>query len=290
MNSISGVDIFEGFVFTQVDLSKDEKSKNVALYGFAPDSQLRKIDLDRGNFDGLVLGTALSNHLDARYGQNVDIFGNQTVVKGISSEIISESAFMPITQMQEMFRLNQNLTGVLLTVEEGVDEDDVKQALLESGLPIGLIISTDDVKESLYYLIQGLMAFIGVFLFIGFITVALFSFNTVVLDVMTRETEFINIRSLGGGKRKITKVIILQGFIISIVGGLLSIPLGFYVTDWIIKSMVGDLMTLPTIIYPESYAIGILSAFVASLFGIWAAVRHVMKINMVDALRTRVSN
>ncbi|MHA2029595.1 MAG: ABC transporter permease [Candidatus Kariarchaeaceae archaeon] len=290
MESIAGVDIFEGFVFTQIDLSKNEKSKNVALYGFNPNSQLRSIGINKGSFNGLVLGTALSNHLSAKYGQNVEIFGESVVISGISSEIISESAFMPITQMQTMFDLGQNVTGALLTVEDEVDEDDVKNALLLSGLPVGLIISTDDVKESLFTLIQGLMAFIGVFIFIGFITVALFSFNTVVLDVMTRETEFINLRSLGGGKRKITKVIILQGLLISIVGGLLSIPLGYYVTDWIIKSMVGDLMILPTVIYPESYAIGILSAFVASLFGIWAAVRHVMKIDMVDALRTRVSN
>ncbi|MCE7735701.1 MAG: FtsX-like permease family protein [Candidatus Heimdallarchaeota archaeon] len=290
IGSITGVDLFEGFVFTQIDLSKNEISKNVALYGFDPNSQLRSIGMEKGSFDGLVLGTALSNHLNAQYGQSVEVFGESTIISGISSEIISESAFMPITQMQTMFNLEQNVTGALLTVEKGVEENDVKNAILQSGLPVGLIISTDDVIESLFTLIQGLMAFIGVFIFIGFITVALFSFNTVVLDVMTRETEFINIRSLGGGKRKITKVITLQGLLISIVGGILSIPLGYYVTDWIIKSMVGDLMTLPTIIYPESYAIGIVSAFVASLFGIWAAVRHVMKIDMVDALRTRVSN
>ncbi len=290
MSSITGIDIFEGFTFTEVEVSNKDISKSVALYGFNTTSILRRVNFDKGQFNGLVLGTSLANYLHASYGDNVDIFEESHKVAGVSSELISESAYLPITQMQSMLDLENNVTGVILTIKEGVEENDVKKALLQSGLPVGLIISVEDVKESLLTLIQGLMAMIGVMVFIGFVTVALFSFNTVVLDVMTRETEFINLRSLGGGKHKITKVIMIQGLLISIVGANISIPLGYYVTDWLLKGMMGDLMTLPTVIQPVSYAIGIISAFVASLFGIWAAVRHVMKIDMVDALRTRVSN
>ncbi|OLS28924.1 MAG: hypothetical protein HeimC2_03620 [Candidatus Heimdallarchaeota archaeon LC_2] len=290
MSNINGIDVYEGFIFAEVEASKNDISKNVALYGFSPDSELRSINFDKGNFEGLVLGTSIASHLKAGYGQDVDIFGEIFPVTGISSELISESAFLPISQMQSMFNLGANITGIILTIEDGTEENEVKTALLESDLPVGLIISIEEVKTSLATLIQGLMAMIGVMVFIGFITVALFSFNTVVLDAMTRENEFINLRSLGGGKRKVTKVIMVQGIIISTVGGIISIPLGYYVTDWLIKGMVGDLMTLPTVIYPASYAVGIISAFVASFFGIWAAVRHIMKINMVDALRTRVSN
>lgn len=290
MSDITGIDVYEGFTFNEVELSSKEVSKNVAMYGYSADSKLRSINFDKGQFNGLVLGTALANHLSAGYGENVDIFGEPHLVAGVSSELISESAFLPIAQMQSMFNLDNNVTGVILTIDESASEIDVKKALLQSTLPVGLIISTNDVKESLMTLIQGLMAMIGVMIFIGFITVALFSFNTVVLDVMTRENEFVNIRSLGGGKRKVTKVIMLQGFLISIVGGILSIPLGYYITDLLIKGMMGDLMTLPTVINPSSFGVAIISAFIASSVGIWAAVRHVMKINMVDALRTRVSN
>ncbi|MFV2015792.1 MAG: ABC transporter permease, partial [Candidatus Heimdallarchaeota archaeon] len=290
LSNITGIAIYEGFTFAEVEISNNDRSKNVPLYGFSTNSKLRSINFEKGRFDGLVLGTILADHLNAKYGQDVDIYGQSQKVAGVSAELISENAYLPLSQMQAMFNLDTNVTGIILTINEGVAENDVKKALLQSNLPVGLIISINNVKESLATMIQGFMAMVGVMVFIGFVTVALFSFNTVVLDVMTRETEFINIRSLGGGKRKITKVIMLQGILISIVGAIISIPLGYYTTDWLLKGMIGDLMILPTVIYPASYAFGIISAFIASMFGIWAAVRHVMKIDMVEALRTRVSN
>jgi putative ABC transport system permease protein len=218
------------------------------------------------------------------------LFGNITEVVGIASEIIADGAFLPLDKVQELFNVGNNITGTILTIDENTKESDVKNSLIESELPLALIISTKDVKASIEVLIQGLMAIVGIMVFIGFITVALFSFNTVVLDVMIRQNEFVNLRSLGGGRKKITKVIALQGLIIAIVGAIVSIPLSYFITDAIIQSMVGDLMVLPTIILPQSYAIGIVSAWIASLVGVLAAIRYVMKIDLVDALRTRVSN
>ncbi|MHA2251500.1 MAG: ABC transporter permease, partial [Candidatus Kariarchaeaceae archaeon] len=292
IDQIPGIDISEGFVAKEVQISKSATSKTVPLYGYQANSALRKFSFDEGGFDGLVLGKNIAKQLDTKYGENVIISEEELNVKGIASELLADFAYLPLNMMQDLYpnELGNNITGIILTVENGFQEADIKQAILSSDLPVALVISTNDFKKSIEVLIQGLMALIAVMVFFGFVTVALFSFNTVVLDAMSREVEFVNLRSLGAGKRKVTKIIILQGLLISVVGSLLAIPMSYFITDWLIKSMVADIMVLPTVIKPVSYAAGILSAFLASLFGMWSAIRHVMKIDMVNALRTRVSN
>jgi ABC-type lipoprotein release transport system permease subunit len=290
LGTIDGIEDHEGFVSSIVEISKGENRLSVPLYGYHQDSDLRHLDLSGGSFSGLVLGINLANNLDADYGEQVQLMDETYSVNGIVSEVIADGAYLPIEQAQSMFNLEGNITGTILTISDGFDEKSIKDDLLASELPISLILSTSEVKSSIETLIQGLMALIGIMVFIGFITVALFSFNTVVLDVMTRRNEFINLRSLGSSRKKITKVIALQGMLISVVGSIVAIPLSYYITDWIIKEMVQDLMVLPTVIYPQSYAVGIIAAFLASLVGVWSAVRYVMSIDMVDALRTRVSN
>jgi putative ABC transport system permease protein len=290
LGTIDGIEDHEGFVSSIVEISKGENRLSVPLYGYHQDSDLRHLDLSGGSFSGLVLGINLANNLDADYGEQVQLMDETYSVNGIVSEVIADGAYLPIEQAQSMFNLEGNITGTILTISDGFDEKSIKDDLLASELPISLILSTSEVKSSIETLIQGLMALIGIMVFIGFITVALFSFNTVVLDVMTRRNEFINLRSLGSSRKKITKVIALQGMLISVVGSIVAIPLSYYITDWIIKEMIQDLMVLPTDIYPQSYAVGIIAAFLASLVGVWSAVRYVMSIDMVDALRTRVSN
>ncbi len=290
LNGIEGIGDHEGFISDMVELSSEDKSLTVPLYGFEKNSNLRKISLDKGGLDGLVLGVNLANNLGVKHGGNVDLFGSTAIIKGIMAEILADVAFLPLDDMQEIFELENNVTGTILTIADGFNENDVKKNLLNSNLPIALVISTAEVKEAIETLIQGLMAIVGIMVFVGFVTVALFSFNTVVLDVMARQNEFVNLRSLGASKKKIAKIIALQGFLIAIVGAIVSIPLSYYITQAIINSMIEGLMVLPTVIYPSSYGIGIISAWLASLIGVWAAIRYVMKIDMVDALRTRMSN
>ena len=70
----------------------------------------------------------------------------------------------------------------------------------------------------------------------------------------------------------------------------LAIPIGYIASDVVLQSLMKDLMVMDTVIYPESYAIAIISAFLASSIGIFSAIKRVMKIDLVNALRTRMAN
>ena len=290
VNGLNYITQHDGFAAVPIQISNGGLTKNTALYGFNPNSNLRTIKLQSGKFDGLTLGVNLANYLHVGMGDFVNISGFSIPIAAISDEILSDSAMVPLQYFQTAFQLGQNVTGILIKIADGFTVNQVKEQLLQTSLPIGLMLSTEQVKNSINTLIQGLVAMIDIMVLIGFLIVALFSFNTVVLDVMTRQNEFVNIRSLGGSRRHVIKIIAFQGLVVSFFGGLLAIPIGYWVTDLMLKDLMQNIMVLPTVIAAQSYAIGIFSAYIASLTGVWAAVRYVMKIKLVDAMRTRISN
>ncbi|MDH5645188.1 MAG: FtsX-like permease family protein [Candidatus Heimdallarchaeota archaeon] len=288
--SIDGIDIFEGFVYKQIEIQYGNIQKSTSMYGYLHNSQLRVVPMLTGSFDGVTVGGILAEDLNIKKGDSVNIFNDSMIVTGLSSDILGESVFLPILQMQTYYQLHQNVSGIIIQTTDTVSEKDVKSDLEESGLPISVIISTDQVVASIQYLIQGLYAMVGIMIFIGFITVALFSFNTIVLEIMSREGEFVNIRTLGGGNLKVSRIIIIQGLIISIFGSIISIPISYLIADMVNSALVEGLMQITTVIYLESYIYSILSAMIASLIGIIAAIRHVLKINLVNFLRIRTNN
>lgn len=238
----------------------------------------------------MIVGSILANEFNASIGDELEFYNQTFEIKGISQELLGEKVFLSLTQLQEILGFGDNVTSVFVKGIEGADLGQLKNDLINSDLPVAIVIVTEEVIDSFNVLIQGLMALIGVMVLIGFGTIALFSFNTIVLDVMSREMEFVNLRTLGAGKWKIFKVIATQGVIISVLGSILAIPVSYYASVWVMEELVGELMYLPVHINPETYAMGIVAALIASAFGVFAALKKIMGINLADAMRVRMAN
>lgn len=287
---MDGISQVEGFASTFTELSKNNVNKSVAIYGINPDSDLRILKLDAGDNDGLVLGKILADKLNVTVGDTVKLLNETVVIEGIAAELLADGAFLPLNQFQDKFNITNLITGIYVEFGDNADALELKNTINDSDLPIQIVILSEEVKEGINIMIQGIMGMIGIMVLLGFATIAIFSFNTIVLDVMARENEFVNLRSLGADKKKIRKMIFFQGIIITIIGSALAIPIGYIASDAVLQSLMKDLMVMDTVVYPQSYAIAIISAFLASSIGIFSAIKRVMKIDLVNALRTRMAN
>lgn len=287
MDDIAKVEVFSTSV---TEVKRGTFNKSVIIEGLPKDGTLRKFDLIEGDASGLVLGSILANEFNVSVGDELEFYNRTFEIKGISRELLGVKAFLSLNLLQDILNHESNVTSVFIKGQEGIDLSELKNDLLNSDLPVAIIIVNEEVIDSMNVLIQGLMALIGVMILIGFGTIALFSFNTIVLDVMSREMEFVNLRTLGAGTWKIFKVIATQAVIISVLGSILAIPISYYANVWLMDELVGELMYLPVYIKPESYATGIISALIASAFGIFAALRRIMKLDLGEAMRVRMAN
>jgi putative ABC transport system permease protein len=289
LNKIEGIAEVEIFINQLVLLRSSGRNVSTTLYAFQEESNLRKFNIIDGQDNGLVVAALLADELNVGVGDTVS-FSNQTIqISGITNEIISKSIFMDVPIIQTMYEMSNNVTGAIITYSDGVDRKDVENQI-RNELPVSVLIDSNDVKQSIEYLIQGVYAMIGVMVIIGVLIVALFSFNIIVLEIISRENEFVNLKSLGSSKWKMFKIIAIKSLIVSIFGGLLAIPLSYYITEATINAMMEGTMNIDTIIAIETFLLSIGAALIASTFGVFAAFRHVNRINLVDAMRNRVSN
>ncbi len=276
----------------------DGNNETAILEAYVPNTQMRSISIGEGKFiDGqIVIGKVLATRLNAKIGDSLNLtllnfqkFSAETRtfrISGISEELLDISVFMSYQQAEEMMGLEGRSMTFYLKAP-GVDPEKLTKDLLD--LPIGVqsVLSKEKSRNSILTLMQALLGFIGAIVVIGFLVLALFSINVVVVDTIEREREFVNIRANGGSTFHIFKIVATQIYLIAI----LTIGLNFIivppVTDSLVTETASDFMTIKTFIAPLTYIIGTIVTFLGLLVGVWLAVRYIRKLILAIAIRLR---
>lgn len=288
LEALGNVTQADPFVHGGVIISHSRSNRSTEIYGYS-DTDLRSFNTKNSKSiePGFIyLGSILAKRLGANIGSSVEIHNETFRVGDILQELMDQNAVMHFETAQKLFGLENLANGALVKVSG--DIDDAKKEILTSGLPVSFLLVKSEIHSSIMHLMEGVMGIFIVVILLGFIVLALFSFNTVVMDVMSRELEFVNFRTLGSKKRTLYKVIGTQGAAIALLGTLIGIPIG-YLGIAQFNMIVEDVMYVQTYISPLSILVTIIVGLLASQVGVWAAVRHVNRLNLVDVTRNRVN-
>ena len=136
-------------------------------------------------------------------------------------------------------------------------------------------------------LMSALLGFLLFIVFIGFLVLALFSVNAVVIDTMERQREFVNIRANGGTKATIFKLIGIQIYSVVFLSFLFNFILVPPVTKALINTTTEDFATFKTTINPATYFYGLIVIVFGISVGVWLAIRFVMKLHLAEAIRAK---
>ncbi|MCY3414800.1 MAG: FtsX-like permease family protein [Candidatus Heimdallarchaeota archaeon] len=303
LDNVENVTSYEFFSTAATEMQDGDLNKSVYIEGLNSDTGLRKIDYIEGKFPSanneIVLSVLIAKDFNLSMGDEVELYNRTFTLSGIAKELVAEKAFLKLSVLQDILDSNNNVTSVMIKAKEKVDDDPVDHTvlkkvitddMLDAHLPLAIIVVNDEVVASFDVMIQGLLALVAIMVIIGFGTIALFAFNTIVLDVISRETEFINFRTLGARGRTVFKVIALQSVVIAILGSFFAIPAGYWSTKYVMDTIAGDLLVMDVYIAPASYGAGIFTALIASGFGVFSAYKRIMKLDLANAMRTRVAN
>jgi putative ABC transport system permease protein len=164
---------------------------------------------------------------------------------------------------------------ISVAAEEGVSPEELKRRI-EAVLP-SLRVETasenadrasDDVRSDLGFLRIALLVFAGVALFVG----AFLIFNTFSITVAQRVTEFGMLRTLGASRGQILVTVVLEGFLIGVLGSVTGLAGGFVIAEGLralLKAIGADLPTTALVLESRtvivSFVIGILVTLVSSL-------------------------
>lgn len=111
-------------------------------------------------------------------------------------------------------------------------------------------------------------------------------YNLGVMGYIERYRELATIKVLGFKDKQISKLLIGQNTVLTIIGTIIGLPLGYLTLYYMVKKLASD-YELKVVIYPSTYLIGVLLTILVSiLVGFLISLKN-KKIDMVEALKDK---
>ena len=256
----------------------------------------------------IVLGKKLANKLNVKLNDKVIVFdvpnlkdgiqprAKQFIVSGIYESGMAEYddiiAFTDLPSAQKLFQLENSATGFDIIL------NDISQAETTSK-EIQKLAGYPHYSQTVFSLYRNLFSWLElqkkpIPLILGLITiVAVVNIIGAILMLILERTKEIGIlKSLGSSNKEISRIFLMQGMFIGIVGMILGNALGLSYClleqkfhFFSLNADVYFMSNVPILLKWENFAIVSLSVLVLSFFAALIPSKAITKINIIDTLR-----
>jgi putative ABC transport system permease protein len=236
--------------------------------------------IDGGPFqrpDDIIIDDFYADQKKKKVGDTIQIHGVDWHVSGIIKSGMLAHIVMPIETLQEKTEAVGKVSQIYLKVQPGMSVNSVIQSLKQlPGFEDYPVYSMEEFAALLNIgNVPGLQPFIlvimGIGVVIGFAVVCL----SMYMAVLQRTREIGILKSLGGSKSFILRVILSEALLLGIGGSILGILMS-YGAYWLIKTLVPA--SLPMIIvyrwWPIAGGITLAGALLGSLYPGMTAAAH----------------
>ena len=185
---------------------------------------------------------------------------------------------------------------VWVTAEDGVSQEQLRDRV-DAALPAGYEVVTGDTAadESATDLLQAvsfLTTFLLIFAGISLVVGAFLIVNTFSILVAQRSRELALLRALGASKRQVSASVLLEAFVLGVLGSTVGLGLG-YVLAMGIRALFArfglDLSGQALIFQPRTVLAAYVVGVVVTMTAAWLPARRTGRIAPVQALRDDVA-
>jgi putative ABC transport system permease protein len=197
------------------------------------------------------------------------------------------------TEAQDIFLDGQDaFTSVALTAADGVSQTELAKAA-DAVVPDGFTAVTGDkvvkeTQEQIGQFLDVISIFLTTFAVIAIVVGAFIIFNTFSILVSQRVRESALLRALGASKKQVTRSVLVEAFIMALVGATLGLLLGLGLSRLLAGlfrsfglDIAGDVLTLTPFTIVAGYVVGVLVTMVAA----FVPARRAAKVPPVAAMR-----
>lgn len=187
-------------------------------------------------------------------------------------------------------------TDLWVTAEDGVGQEELRDAVAER-LPAGVEAVTGDtaaeepasnLMEAISFITTFLLIFAGIALVVGGFLIV----NTFSILVAQRSRELALLRALGAGKRQVTSMVLLEAFVLGVLGSTVGLGLGLVLAMGI-RALFGrfglDLSGQSLILAPRTVLAAYVVGVVVTVAAAWLPARRTGRIAPVAAMRDDIA-
>ena len=163
------------------------------------------------------------------------------------------------------------------------DNDLAKKEELTKYLNIqSKAVMTDNLKQMLKTILNTLAVLLSLAVFLGIVVF----YNMGILSFCEQELQFATMKVIGFSSAKLLKIFTWQNIFITILSGLIGLPLGLILTNYIYQVSVDDAYDIQTFIPWTVLALSMLGTLIFSVVLSRFLAVKIRRIDMVKALKT----
>ncbi len=269
--------------------------ETATILGVHPESEMRRTLLKAGRFlgrraDDLLVSQDLARRLAVRVGDEVTVrIRNDREfpfrVVGISGELVPGQAMMAFHRAQAIMDFDGAATGAYLAttgrtaalIRPLENVEYVAKVTTKQGVTAAFQKLMSDML-GLVYLASGVSVFIAM----------LFIFMSVNFVIGERRAEYAMFKCLGWGRGRLGATVLVQGLGEGGLAALVSIPVGLGLALYLNARMSQAWYEVLNIFHPGDVAKVLATAFVLIPVSAYPGLRALNRLNIVNALGTRV--
>lgn len=277
------------------------------LIGTVPERQVRISSIQKymkaGSFldlkgsGNIIVGTGIMDDLGLKLGQYVTVNAGSGKVKSFkltgyfsfgNEQVDKSLAFTSLPDVQILTREPGRVTEIAVALYD-IDESKTVAEEMKK-------FSRDKVQDW-QEANAGFMDMIKVqdftryFITISILVVASFGiYNVLSIMINQKKREIAILRAIGYGPQKILQLILYQGLVLGISGGVLGIIMGFFMCVYIgsipLSIKIGTGNHLVISYDPSIYVTAFLAAIFSSILASWIPARAASKMTPIDIIRS----
>ena len=283
VRQVDGVEQAAGAIFSTGAILDDEGESTGG--GFSPQfisstgpEVFEAVDYPEGGRptkpDEATLDEAAADRAGIEIGDTIQLVGvgRAEPFRLVGLTRLGGSSFGGSSISQVLLPVAQKLTGkqgqfdqISIAADSGVSPEELRDRVSEV-VPAGLRVETaqenadrnaSEIRDSLSFLTIALFAFAAIALFVGSFVI----FNVFSITVAQRTREFGMLRTLGASRRQILRSVLIESFLIGLIGSLIGILVGYGLAaglSQVLKAVGAELPANSLVVLPRTIIVSLL--------------------------------
>ncbi|HET6495836.1 MAG TPA: ABC transporter permease, partial [Thermoleophilia bacterium] len=208
-------------------------------------------------------------------------------VAGFVDEPLGTFAYMSLPALRAASGSgNDPVNAAMVVFAPGADASVVREEL--NALPqVAAVIDS----RALYATAQSYMglfyAFVGLMVVLGAVMALALIYTTMSSNISERLTEMASLRAAGMGRRDLAILISGENMLLTCLGIVPGLIVGYYAARAFMASFSSDLFTFDLVLRPWTPVVVALALIVAALLSQWPVLRAVERIDIAKVVRER---
>lgn len=296
--ALPGVMRAEGGFAVPVRLVQGHRERLTALQGHFEDAQLHRLVDDDGRvvmpqLQGLVLPEVLARNLHAAPGDvlEVELLGppRETLrlpVQAVIRQGLGQEAHIAAPALFAAMRTAPRVNLIHLLVDE--DRMPALQAQIKRTPAVSGLVDWGDVRRQFdASLAENLLTTVAIYTAIGVLIAIGVVYNAARIQLSERSYELASLRVLGFSRAEVGYVLVGEMMLLTV----LAIPLGWgaghLFAGGMVRALSTDMIQIPLVITPRTYALAALVVFLAALASVMMVRRRLDRVDLVSALKSK---